>query len=147
MQSNVWAGSKNLDRHKMIWDLWKDKANVSYTWYKTLSGIGGVSLTTSLKNDIKWTLPLLWDRLQIECSRPAAFRIPNRVLLFYDFFRRRPDAKFWTNLKDSSFLFFLFIISRYFFPILIWSRWFKKTRIKGCKSIRVLMYQRPYKWG
>jgi len=26
MQSNFWAGSKNLDRHKTFWDLKKDKA-------------------------------------------------------------------------------------------------------------------------
>ena len=26
MQSNLWAGSKNLDRHKTFWDLLKDKA-------------------------------------------------------------------------------------------------------------------------
>ena len=42
-----------------------------------LSSIGGVSLTTSLKNDIKWTLPLLWDSLQIECS--GHFKNPNRT--------------------------------------------------------------------
>ena len=26
MQSNFWAGSKNLDRHKTFWDMLKDKA-------------------------------------------------------------------------------------------------------------------------
>ena len=26
MQSNFWAGSKNLDQHKTFWDLQKDKA-------------------------------------------------------------------------------------------------------------------------
>ena len=25
MQSNFWAGSKNLERHKIFWDLYKDK--------------------------------------------------------------------------------------------------------------------------
>ena len=29
MQSNFWAGSKNLDRHKTFVDLWKDKAQVT----------------------------------------------------------------------------------------------------------------------
>ena len=59
MQSNFWAGSKNLDQHKTFWDLKKDKAIIiimkNYCVIRTFA--------YHLKNDFNANMSLHWAKL------------------------------------------------------------------------------------